>query len=96
MWPILIVSIVSLFVVIDRCILVGLPLRFAAIRNGSRRSSLRLRAGDLNEASRLARDTRDPVLRMLWNGLNHRTRRSRARCRLQPASRSNVRAITSL
>ena len=27
--------------------------------------------GDVAEASRLSRDTRDPVLRMIWNGLNH-------------------------
>ena len=30
-----------------------------------------IEAGDLNEASKLARGSRDPVLRMLWNGLNH-------------------------
>ena len=27
--------------------------------------------GDVAEASRLSRGTRDPVLRMIWNGLNH-------------------------
>src|SRR5439155_23748150 len=27
--------------------------------------------GDTAEASRLARGSRDPVLRMIWNGLNH-------------------------
>jgi biopolymer transport protein ExbB len=70
MWPILIVSIVSLFVVIDRCVWWGL--------RWSRRDPKRvekvftaLEAGDVNEASKLALHTHDPVLRMLWNGLNH-------------------------
>jgi biopolymer transport protein ExbB len=70
MWPILIVSIVSLFVVIDRCVWWGLrwfrrdPKRVEKVFTA-------IEAGDMNEASKLARGTRDPVLRMLWNGLNH-------------------------
>src|SRR6266446_1890248 len=70
MWPILIVSIVALTVVLERCIWWGGrwfrrdPTRiekvFTAIENG-----------DTAEASRLARGSRDPVLRMMWNGLNH-------------------------
>jgi biopolymer transport protein ExbB len=70
MWPILIVSIVSLFVVIDRCIWWGFrwfhrdPKRIEKVFTA-------LESGDVNEASKLARGTRDPVLRMLWNGLNH-------------------------
>src|SRR5215471_5989296 len=70
MWPILIVSIVALTVVIERCIWwMGRWFRrdpkriekvFTAIENG-----------DTAEASRLSRGSRDPVLRMLWNGLNH-------------------------
>lgn len=70
MWPILIVSIIALMVVIERCFWWGArffrrdPKRvekvFTAIENG-----------DVNEASKLARASRDPVLRMLWNGLNH-------------------------
>jgi len=70
MWPILIVSIVSLFVVIDRCIWWG----FRWFRRDPKRVEkvfTALEEGDLNEASKLARGTRDPVLRMLWNGLNH-------------------------
>jgi biopolymer transport protein ExbB len=70
MWPILIVSIVALFVVIDRCFW----WLFRAFRRDPKRIEkvfTAIEAGDLNEASRLARDTRDPVLRMLWNGLNH-------------------------
>lgn len=70
MWPILIVSIVALTVVLERCIWwTGRWFRrdpkriekvFTAIENG-----------DTAEASRLSRSSRDPVLRMLWNGLNH-------------------------
>jgi biopolymer transport protein ExbB len=70
MWPILIVSIVALTVVLERCIWwTGRWFRrdpkriekvFTAIENG-----------DNAEASRLSRGSRDPVLRMLWNGLNH-------------------------
>ena len=70
MWPILIVSIVALTVVIERCIWWGgrwfrrdpkrIEKVFTAIENG-----------DTAEASRLSRGSRDPVLRMLWNGLNH-------------------------
>jgi biopolymer transport protein ExbB len=70
MWPILIVSIVALTVVIERCIWwMGRWFRrdpkriekvFTAIENG-----------DTAEASRLSRGSSDPVLRMLWNGLNH-------------------------
>src|SRR6266478_7959273 len=70
MWPILIVSIIGLPVVIERCIWWGgrwfrrdpkrIEKVFTAIENG-----------DTAEASRLSRGSRDPVLRMLWNGLNH-------------------------
>jgi biopolymer transport protein ExbB len=70
MWPILVVSIVSLFVVIDRCIWWG----FRWFRRDPKRVEkvfTALETGDVNEASKLARGTRDPVLRMIWNGLNH-------------------------
>src|SRR5215469_7241494 len=70
MWPILIVSIIALTVVIERCFWwTGRWFRrdpkriekvFTAIENG-----------DTTEASSLSRGTRDPVLRMMWNGLNH-------------------------
>jgi len=70
MWPILIVSIIALTVVIERCIWWSgrwfrrdpkrIEKVFTAIENG-----------DTPEASRLSRGSRDPVLRMLWNGLNH-------------------------
>ncbi len=70
MWPILIVSIIGLTVVIERIFWwTGRWFRrdpkriekvFTAIENH-----------DVAEASRLSRGSRDPVLRMMWNGLNH-------------------------
>jgi biopolymer transport protein ExbB len=70
MWPILIVSIIGLTVVIERVFWWGgrwfrrdpkrIEKVFTAIENG-----------DVAEASRLSRGSRDPVLRMMWNGLNH-------------------------
>lgn len=70
MWPILIVSIIGLTVVIERIFWwTGRWFRrdpkriekvFTAIENG-----------DTTEASALSRGSRDPVLRMMWNGLNH-------------------------
>jgi biopolymer transport protein ExbB len=70
MWPILLVSIIALTVVIERIFWwTGRWFRrdpkriekvFTAIENG-----------DTPEASRLSRGSRDPVLRMMWNGLNH-------------------------
>ena len=70
MWPILLVSIVALTVVIERVFWWGgrwfrrdpkrIEKVFTAIENN-----------DVAEASRLSRDSRDPVLRMMWNGLNH-------------------------
>jgi biopolymer transport protein ExbB len=70
MWPILIVSIVGLTVVIERCFWWGArwfrrdPKRIEKVFTA-------IETGDLGEASKLARGSRDPVLRMLWNGLNH-------------------------
>jgi biopolymer transport protein ExbB len=70
MWPILLVSIIALTVVIERIFWWGgrwfrrdpkrIEKVFTAIENG-----------DTTEASRLSRGSRDPVLRMMWNGLNH-------------------------
>ena len=70
MWPILIVSIVALTVVIERCFggqaagFVGIPKRIEKVFTA-------IEHGDVAEASRLSLGSRDPVLRMLWNGLNH-------------------------
>ena len=70
MWPILIVSIIALTVVIERC--------FWWTGRWFRRDPKRIEKvftaiehGDVAEASRLSRGSRDPVLRMMWNGLNH-------------------------
>src|SRR6202030_3981093 len=66
MWPILIVSIVALTVVIERV--------FWWTGRWFRRDPKRIEkvftaieVGDVAEASRLSRDSRDPVLRMMWN-----------------------------
>jgi biopolymer transport protein ExbB len=70
MYPIVIVSIVSLAVVLERI--------FWWLGRWMRRDPKRIEkvftaieVGDVTEASRLSRDSRDPVLRMMWNGLNH-------------------------
>jgi biopolymer transport protein ExbB len=70
MWPILVVSLTALAVVIERV--------FWWLGRWMRRDPKRIEkvftaieVGDVAEASRLSRDSRDPVLRMMWNGLNH-------------------------
>jgi biopolymer transport protein ExbB len=70
MWPILIVSIIAVTVVLERI--------FWWAGRWFRRDPKRIEnvftaieVGDVAEASRLSRDSRDPVLRMMWNGLNH-------------------------
>ncbi len=70
MWPILIVSIIGLTVVIERCLWwTGRWFR----RDPKRIEKVftAIEQGDTTEASRLSRGSRDPVLRMMWNGLNH-------------------------
>lgn len=70
MWPILMVSLTALAVVLERI--------FWWLGRWMRRDPKRIEkvftaieVGDVAEASRLSRDSRDPVLRMMWNGLNH-------------------------
>jgi biopolymer transport protein ExbB len=70
MWPILIVSIIALAVVLERI--------FWWLGRWMRRDPKRIEkvftaieSGDVAEASRLSRGSRDPVLRMMFNGLNH-------------------------
>ena len=70
MWPILIVSLTALAVVLERI--------FWWLGRWIRRDPKRIEkvftaieVGDVAEASRLSRESRDPVLRMMWNGLNH-------------------------
>jgi biopolymer transport protein ExbB len=70
MWPILIVSIIAVAVVLERVFWWGGrwmrrdPKRIEKVFTA-------IETGDVTEASRLSRGSRDPVLRMMWNGLNH-------------------------
>ena len=70
MWPILLVSITALAVVFERIFW----WLFRWMRRDPKRIEkvfTAIETGDVAEASRLARGSRDPVLRMIWNGLNH-------------------------
>src|SRR5882762_5987227 len=70
MWPILITGIVAVAVVGERIFWWWRESRkrdpqtleklFAALENG-----------DFREASRLSKDSQDPVIRMIWHGMNH-------------------------
>jgi biopolymer transport protein ExbB len=70
MWPILIVSVIALTVVIERCFWWG-GRWFRRDPKRIEKVFTAVEVGDVAEASRLSRDSRDPVLRMMWNGLNH-------------------------
>src|SRR4029453_6782902 len=70
MWPILIVSIIALTVVIERCLWWG-GRWFRRDPKRIEKVFTAIEQGDTTEASRLSRGSRDPVLRMMWNGLNH-------------------------
>jgi biopolymer transport protein ExbB len=70
MWPILIVSIIALTVVIERIFWWG-GRWFRRDPKRIEKVFTAIEVGDVAEASRLSRDSRDPVLRMMWNGLNH-------------------------
>ena len=70
MYPILIVSIIAIAVVLERIFW----WLFRWMRRDPKRIEKVFTAienGDVPEASRLSRGSRDPVLRMMWNGLNH-------------------------
>src|SRR5882762_2264690 len=70
MWPILITGIVAVAVVGERIFWWWRESRkrdpqtleklFAALENG-----------DFREASRLSKDSEDPIIRMIWHGMNH-------------------------
>jgi biopolymer transport protein ExbB len=70
MWPILITGLVAVAVVGERIIWwwresrkrdpQSLEKLFAALENG-----------DFREASRISKDSQDPVIRMIWHGMNH-------------------------
>src|SRR5205814_7751092 len=70
MWPILIVSIVALTVVLERCIWWG-GRWFRRVPKRMEKVFTAIEYGDSAEASRLSRSLRDYVLRILWNGLIH-------------------------
>jgi biopolymer transport protein ExbB len=70
MWPILIVSIIGLTVVIERIFWWG-GRWFRRDPKRIEKVFTAIEHGDTDEASRLSRGSRDPVLRMMWNGLNH-------------------------
>jgi biopolymer transport protein ExbB len=70
MWPILIVSIVALTVVIER-VFWWMGRWFRRDPKRIEKVFTAIEVGDVAEASRLCRGSRDPVLRMMWNGLNH-------------------------
>src|SRR5437588_259300 len=69
MWPILIVSIIAVAVVLERAFgwTAGWRRRDP---NGMEKVLRQMETGNVTEASRLSRGSRDPVLRMMWNGLN--------------------------
>jgi biopolymer transport protein ExbB len=70
MYPILLVSITAIAVVLERLFW----WLFRWMRRDPKRIEkvfTAIEAGDVAEASRLSRGSRDPVLRMIWNGLNH-------------------------
>lgn len=70
MWPILVTGLVAVAVVGERIFWwwresvrrdpVTLEKLFAALENG-----------DFREAGRLSKDSKDPVIRMIWHGMNH-------------------------
>src|SRR5437870_6692250 len=70
MWPILIVSIIGLTVVIER-IFWWTGRWFRRDPKRIEKVFTAIEQCDVTEASRLSRGSRDPVLRMMWNGLNH-------------------------
>ncbi len=70
MWPILLTSIVAVTVVLER-IFWWAGRWFRRDPKRIEKVFTAIEVGDVSEASRLSRDSRDPVLRMMWNGLNH-------------------------
>lgn len=70
MWPILVAALVAVAVVGERL--------FWWIREGRRRNPAQLETvfaaierGEFSTASDLAKDSADPVVRMIWHGMNH-------------------------
>ena len=90
MWPILIVSIIGFTVVIER-IFWWAGRWFRRDPKRIEKVFTAIEVGDVAEASRLSRDSRDPVLRMMWNGLNHQHASLQGACRWRPALKSSAR-----
>ncbi|MEK7707960.1 MAG: MotA/TolQ/ExbB proton channel family protein [Verrucomicrobiota bacterium] len=70
MWPILVTAIVAVAVVGERI--------FWWTRESARRNPMTLEKlfaalenGDFKECSRLSKGSQDPVIRMIWHGMNH-------------------------
>jgi biopolymer transport protein ExbB len=70
MWPILITAIVAVAVVGERTFW---WLRESRKRDPQTLEKLfaALEAGDFREASKLSKGSEDPVIRMIWHGMNH-------------------------
>jgi len=70
MWPILITSFIAVSVIIERSIWWILESRK---RDGDKLDQIysALETGDIKSASAYARNSRDPLLRVIWHGLNH-------------------------
>jgi biopolymer transport protein ExbB len=70
MWPILVVAIVSLAIVGERCVW---WIRESARRQPDRLEKIlaALENGDFSEAAKHSKGSEDPVVRMIWHGLNH-------------------------
>src|SRR5687767_6912002 len=70
MWPILITAVIALAVFIER---VWWWTRETGRRDPKRleMTLTQIEEGDIEKASKLAGDSQDPVLRMIWHGLNH-------------------------
>jgi biopolymer transport protein ExbB len=70
MWPILVVAIVAVAVVLERAVWWQIQ---ASRRNVHLREQVLTAVdhGDSAAATKLAQNSRDPVLRMIWHGLTH-------------------------
>jgi biopolymer transport protein ExbB len=70
MWPILVTAIVAVCVVGERAVWWFIQAR-RRDPSGLEKVLASLENGDFAEASRQSKDSTDPVLRMIWHGLNH-------------------------
>jgi biopolymer transport protein ExbB len=70
MWPILLTSIVAIAVIFERCIWWSVE---RSKRDPEKLDKVyaALTKGDIKVASGLARTSEDPILRVIWHGLNH-------------------------